>query len=241
MLLPDKHAVIYGAGGPVGAAVARAFAREGARVSLAGRTHAKLDELAREIAAASGNVADIAQVDVLDEQAVQRHASWLAEQVGGLDICFNAVGDQARLGPSLLEIPLADFVRPITRLVSAQFLIATAVARHMIHRNAGVILTMTGSGAPTAGMGGAMTAWAAVDALCGQLARELGPHGIRVLWLRSNGVAGDEDNPTERQRSMLNRLASPGDVGNVAAFLASDQAATMTATAANITSGAEVG
>lgn len=94
-----------------------------------------------------------------------------------------------------------------------------------------------------AGMGGAMTAWAAVDALCGQLARELGPHGIRVLWLRSNGVTvyGDNDNPAERERSMLKRLATPDDVANVAAFLASDQAATMTATAANVTSGAEVG
>jgi 3-oxoacyl-[acyl-carrier protein] reductase len=245
MLLEHKHAVIYGAGGPIGAAVARAFAREGARVSVAGRTRAKLDELAQDIAATSGNaaVADVAQVDALDQQALQRHASRLVEAVGGLDVCFNAVGDEARLGQSLLEIPFADFLRPITRLVTAQFLIATAVAPHMIHRNAGVILTMTGSGVPTAGMGGAMAAWAAVDALCGQLAREFGPHGIRVLWLRSNGVAGDEDgdSPTERARSMLHRLASPADVGNVAAFLASDHAATMTATAANITSGAEVG
>ena len=47
MLLDNKHAVIYGAGGPIGAAVARAFAREGATISLAGRTRAKLDELAR--------------------------------------------------------------------------------------------------------------------------------------------------------------------------------------------------
>jgi 3-oxoacyl-[acyl-carrier protein] reductase len=241
MLLENKHAVIYGAGGPIGAAVARGFAREGARVSLAGRTRAKLDELARDITAASGNVADIAQVDALDQQAIHQHASRLSAEVGGLDVCFNAVGDQATLGPSLSELPLTDFVRPITRLVTAQFLIATAVARHMINRNSGVILTMTGSGAPTAGMGGAMTAWAAVDALCGQLARELGPHGIRVLWLRSNGVAGDEDNSSERARSMLNRLASADDVANVAAFLASNQAATMTATAANITSGAEVG
>jgi 3-oxoacyl-[acyl-carrier protein] reductase len=59
----------------------------------------------------------------------------------------------------------------------------------MIERNGGVILTMTGSGVPTAGMGGAMTAWAAVDALSGQLARELGSHGIRVVWLRSNGLS----------------------------------------------------
>src|SRR6266516_2677506 len=191
MLLENKHAVIYGAGGPV---------------------------------------------DALDQQAVQRHASRLVEEVGGLDICFNAVGDEARLGRSLIELPFADFLRPVTRLVTAQFLIATTVARYMIPRNAGVILTMTGSGAPTAGMGGAMAAWAAVDALCGQLARELGPHGIRVLWLRSNGVAEEEGNLTERARSMLNRLASPDDVGNVAAFLASDHAATMTATTANITS-----
>ena len=241
MLLDNKHAVIYGASGPIGAAVARAFAREGARVSLAGRTRAKLDGLVRDISAASGNVADIAQVDALDEHTIRRHVGRLAEEVGGIDICFNAVGDEAMLGTPLLELPFADFVRPITRLVTAQFLIATAVARHMVPRNSGVILTMTGSGVPTAGMGGAMTAWAAVDALCGQLARELGPHGIRVLWLRSNGVAGDDDNPTERARSMLNRLASPDDVANVAAFLASSQAATMTATAANITCGAEVG
>jgi 3-oxoacyl-[acyl-carrier protein] reductase len=240
MLLDNKHAVVYGAGGRIGAAVARGFARQGARVSLAGRTPAKLDELAQAISAGSGNVADVAQVDALDEQAILRHADRLAEQVGGLDICFNAVGDEATLGESLLDVPFTEFIRPITRLVTAQFLIARAVARHMIPRKSGVILTMTGSGAPTAGMGGAMTAWAAVDALCGQLARELGPHGIRVLWLRSNGVA-DEDNPTERERSMLNRLASPDDVANVAAFLASNRAATMTATAANITSGAEVG
>lgn len=241
MLLENKHAVIYGAGGTVGAAVAGAFAREGARVSLAGRTRTKLDQLAQEISAASGKVADVAQVDALDVQAVAQHAGRLTEQVGAIDICFNAVGDEATLGQPLLDIAFAEFIRPITRLVTAQFSIATAVARYMIQRNSGVILTMTGSGVPTAAMGGAMTGWAAVDALCGQLARELGPHGVRVVWLRSNGVAGDEDNPSERARSMLNRLATPDDVGKVAAFLASDHAATITATAANITSGAEVG
>jgi len=151
MLLENKHAVIYGAGGTVGAAVARAFAREGARVSLAGRTRPKLDRLAQEISAASGNLADVAQVDALDVQAVEQHAGRLAEDVGALDICFNAVGDEATLGQPLLDIPFAEFIRPITRLVTAQFLIAKAVARYMIQRNSGVILTMTGSGVPTAG------------------------------------------------------------------------------------------
>jgi NAD(P)-dependent dehydrogenase (short-subunit alcohol dehydrogenase family) len=241
MLLENKNAVIYGAGGPIGAAVARTFAHEGATVLLAGRSRRKLDELASKISAAPGKVADIAQVDAMDEQAVRRHAVRLADKVGRIDVCFNAIGDEATLGPLLVDMPLTEFVQPIVRLVTAQLAIAKAVAQHMIYQRSGVILTMTGSGVPTAGMGGAMTAWAAVDALCGQLARELGPHGIRVLWLQSNGVVTDEDNPTERARSMLNRLASPDDAASVAAFLASDRAATITATAVNITSGAEVG
>jgi 3-oxoacyl-[acyl-carrier protein] reductase len=239
-LLDGKHALVYGAGGPVGESVARAFAHEGATVSLAGRSRAKLDDLGRSVRASSGAIADVAEVDALDPTAVREHVDRLTAAVGAVDICFNAVGDETKFG-DLVGLPLDEFIRPVTRLVTAQFVIATSVARHMIERGAGVILTMTGSGLPTAGMGGAMTAWAAVDAMCGQLARELGPHGIRVLWLRSNGLKSNGDDPVERERSMLNRLALPEDVGNVAAFLASDRAATMTATAANITAGAEPG
>jgi len=241
MLLENKNAAIYGAGGRVGSAVAHAFAREGAKVFLAGRTLATLEALAHDLHTATGSIAEVAQVDALNDNSVRRHVDQLAERTEGIDICFNAVGDHALLGPSLVEIPFADFLRPVTQLVTAQFLIATTIGRHMIARRTGVILTMTGSGVPTAGMGGAMTAWAAVDALSGQLARELGSHGIRVLWLRSNGVVEEgEDDPRERQRSMLNRLATPADVANVAALLASDHAQTMTATPANVTSGAEV-
>jgi NAD(P)-dependent dehydrogenase (short-subunit alcohol dehydrogenase family) len=229
MLMENRHAVVYGAGGQIGAAVVHAFAREGVTVSQAGRTGTKLDALARDINAVSGHVADVAQVDALDERGVQRHVDRVVDTVGGLDVCFSAAGDEATLGSPLTERPSLEFVRPITRLVTAHFLISTRVARHVIDRGTGVILTMTGSGLPTAGMGGAMTAWAGVDALCGQLGCELGPHGIRVLWLRSNGVSVEADIPAERERCMLNRLASPDDVGNVAAFLASGHAATMTA------------
>jgi NADP-dependent 3-hydroxy acid dehydrogenase YdfG len=150
MLLENQHAVIYGAGGPDGAAVARAFAAEGASVSLAGRTRATLDELAKDIGAAG---AGVAQVDALDEQGVERHADRLAEQAGGIDICFNAVGDEALLGTPLTELSLADLIRPVTGLVTAQFLIARAVARHMTRRKSGVIFTMTGPGVPTADNG----------------------------------------------------------------------------------------
>ena len=65
LLLEDKNAVVYGAAGAVGSAVARAFAREGAHVFLAGRTAATLEALAAEIRAAGGK-ADFSVVDALD-------------------------------------------------------------------------------------------------------------------------------------------------------------------------------
>jgi NADP-dependent 3-hydroxy acid dehydrogenase YdfG len=94
MLLENKNAVIYGAGGSIGSAVASAFAREGARVFLAGRTLQSLQEVAQQIRSAGG-VADTAQLDALDKQAVDQHADAVAEKAGSIDISFNliSVGD----------------------------------------------------------------------------------------------------------------------------------------------------
>ena len=72
MLLQDKVAVIYGAGGAIGGAVARAFAREGATLFLTGRHRAPVEVVGKDIAAAGGS-ADIAEVDALDEKAVDEH------------------------------------------------------------------------------------------------------------------------------------------------------------------------
>jgi 3-oxoacyl-[acyl-carrier protein] reductase len=79
MLLEGKTAVVYGGGGKVGGAVARAFASEGARVFLAGRTIGTLDEVAEDIASAGG-VAETAQVDALDEQAIEKHIGEVVER-----------------------------------------------------------------------------------------------------------------------------------------------------------------
>jgi NADP-dependent 3-hydroxy acid dehydrogenase YdfG len=85
MLLKDKVAVIYGGGGAIGGAAARAFAREGATVFLAGRTQQRLDTVASEITASSGKV-ETALLDVLDEAAVAKHARAVVAQAGGIDI-----------------------------------------------------------------------------------------------------------------------------------------------------------
>src|SRR5687768_6362391 len=113
MLLENKTAVIYGAGGAIGAAVARAFAREGARVFLTGRDVAKVAAVAEEVVAAGG-VAETAQVDALDENAVEEHLNTVVARAGGVDISFNAIGPGPAPDRTLLTEMAGDaFARPI--------------------------------------------------------------------------------------------------------------------------------
>ena len=130
MLLENKNAVIYGGGGAVGGAVARAFAREGATVHLAGRTRAALDLVAAEIAAAGGK-AETAEVDAMDERAVDRHADAVSATSGGIDIALNAVGIAHVQGTPFAELSFEDYAHPISAYTRMNFLTAKAVARHM--------------------------------------------------------------------------------------------------------------
>src|SRR3989440_1892364 len=246
MLLENKVAVIYGAGGPIGGAVARAFAREGARVFLAGRTLAKLDTVANEIRSTGGSASTIV-VDATDEQAVDSCVDAVVEQAGSLDISFNLIsyGDVQQ---PLTEIAVEDFTRPIMTAMRTHFLTTRAAARHMVRRGLGVILAFGGSGPHTLpGLGGFKVALDAVEGLRRQWACELGPHGIRVVTLKTGGVpetlpdtfpGRDEIIAGIQQAALLKRTATLADVGNVAAFVASDRARTMTAATVNISCGA---
>jgi 3-oxoacyl-[acyl-carrier protein] reductase len=240
--------VIYGGGGMIGGAVARAFAREGARVFLAGRTMDKLETVADEIRS-SGGAAETAQVDALDAAAVDEHADAVAAEAGGIDISFNLITHGDLQGTPIAEMELEDYVRPVVTAVSTTFLTARAAARHMIRRGSGVILVFGGSGPPLRGyaLGGLQVAFEAMESMRRQLSSELGPHGIRVVTLRTGGVTeaipqgfpgrerivGDIEKMT-----MLGRAATLEDVGNAAAFAASDWGRTMTAATVNVSCGA---
>lgn len=248
MLLQGKNAVIYGAGGAIGGAVARAFAREGARVHLTGRTMNSLDKAAAEIRAAGG-LAETAQVDALDDRAVDEHADAVAASAGSIDISFNLISHGDVQGTPLAEMSLGDFERPVTTAVRTTFLTSRAAARHMIRQRSGVILMFGGYGDPRPRLGGLQVAFGALESLRRALACELGPYGIRVLTLQTGGVPESlpEDFAARQAvtddiegRTMLGRAATLADVGNVAAFAASDHARSMTATALNITCGSVV-
>jgi 3-oxoacyl-[acyl-carrier protein] reductase len=248
MLLENKVAVVYGAGGSIGGAAARAFAREGARVFLAGRTAASLEALAADIRGAGGTAAT-AVVDALEEAAVDAFVDDAAARAGRIDISFNAIG-LGDVQQPLVEISVANFLQPITNAMRAQFLTTRAAARHMTARGAGVILAFGGGGPQTLpGLGGFKIALDAIEGLRRQWAIELGSHGIRVVTLKSGGVAESipEGFPGKETitdslvtQTQLGRAATLADVGEVAAFVASDKARTLTATDVNISCGAIV-
>ena len=253
MLLDNKRAVIYGGGGSIGGAVARAFAREGARVFLAGRTRATLEEVADAVRTAGG-AAETAEVDALDEEAVDRHADSVAAEAGGIDISFNLITHPHTHGTPLAKMAVDDFMAPLETAARTTFLTARAAARHMIPRRSGVILAFGGPGDRSGPMrdyylGGTQVAFDAIETIRRQLAVELGPHGVRVVTLASGGVPESLNEAFEGRQAivemiegqtLLGRAATLEDVGNAAAFAASDWARAMTAAIVNVSAGALV-
>jgi NAD(P)-dependent dehydrogenase (short-subunit alcohol dehydrogenase family) len=190
MMLTNKVAVIYGAGGGIGSAVARTFAREGAKVFLTGRRRAPVDVLATEIVSAGG-AAEAAEVDALDEQAVDKHLQSVTDKAGRVDISFNAIGiPNPKIRVPLVELDVEQFSLPIATYTRSYFLTARLAARRMVANRSGVIMTVTATisrtGTPLVGGGG--PAMAAVEALTRNLSAELAPQGIRVVGLRPHGM-----------------------------------------------------
>jgi NAD(P)-dependent dehydrogenase (short-subunit alcohol dehydrogenase family) len=255
MLLKDKVVVIYGAGGAIGGAVARAFAREGARLFLTGRVRAPVDALSGEI----GPQAEAATIDALDEDAIGKHLGYVAGRTGRIDVSFNAIGipDQEILGVPLLDIEAERYALPIASYTTSFFLTARLAARRMVEQKSGVIMTISAlpARAGVAGNGGYGPAMAAKEAMTRDLSAEFAPHGIRVVNLRPHGMPETKTMRDVHETKMANlpyeqfeaflggsthrkRAMQIDELANVAAFAASDRASAMTGTTINLTIGA---
>jgi NAD(P)-dependent dehydrogenase (short-subunit alcohol dehydrogenase family) len=259
MMLNNKVAVIYGAGGAIGGAVARAFAREGARLFLTGPGRAQVEAVAREIVSAGGS-AEAAEVDALDEKAVDRHLESVIEKAARLDISFNAIGipDAEIVGVPLVELDVERFSRPIAAYTTSYFLTARLAARRMVAKKSGVIMSVSALparvGSPL--IGGYSPALAAKEALTRSLSMELAPHGIRVVGLRPHAIpesasirevfnlkaakvmTWEQWQEGQASRTHTRRLSTLAELANVAAFVASDGASGMTGTTVNLSMGA---
>src|SRR6185437_16521208 len=260
MLLENKTAVIYGAGGAIGSAVARTFAREGAKVFLSGRSLSKVERVAQEIVAAGG-AAEAFEVDALDEDAVEGHIAAVVKKAGRVDVSFNAIAAVPQPGTQgipIAQLPVDAFIAPITLYLRSHFLTARAAARRMADQGSGVLLMNTPEPARlgAANVGGMGPAWAAMEALNRNLSAEFGPSGVRAICIRSTGMPETETidvvfglhakvmgiTPEQFQgfiESMTHRKRSTtvAEVAEVAAFLASDRGSGLTGTVANLTGG----
>ena len=259
MMLKDKVAVIYGAGGDIGGAVARAFAREGARLFLTGHRRAAVEAVAKDIVSGGGS-AEASDVDALDEQAVNKHLQSVIDHVGRVDISFNAVGipDAKILGVPLVEMDVKQFSLPIAAYTTSYFLTASIAAKHMIPKKSGVIMTVSALPARMGSRlnGGYGPAQAAKEAMTRDLSVELAPQGIRVVSLRPHGIP---ETSTMKEVFDLKakalgmtwehftgylastthprRVMTLEEMANVAVFVASDKATGMTGTTVNLTMG----
>ena len=265
MLLKDKIAVVYGAGGGVGSAIARKFAQEGAHVYLTSRRLESIKNIANEISE-SGGIAKANQLDALDEKAIETQLDSVIAEAGKVDISFNAVGVPASLvaekgmqGVPLTDIPLESFTLPIATYTRTNFLTARAAVRRMVQKETqGVILMHTPEparlGVPL--LGGMAPAWAAMESLCRSFSAEFAARGIRAVCLRTTGLPETKTIevvfgihakvlgvPWEQARSFMEsttharRSSTLEELTNAAAFLASDLAKGLTGTVTNLTLG----
>ena len=258
MLLPGKVAVIYGAGGAIGGAVARAFAAEGANVVLTGRNLAPVEALARDIVA-SGGSAVAAEVDALDEQSVDGHLRSVTDKWDRVDISFNAIGlPNAMVRVPLVDMALEQFCLPIASYTTSYFLTARLAARRMLAQRSGVIMTVTAtiSRTGTSMVGGGGPAMAALEALTRGLSAELAPEGIRVVGLRpqgipetprirnsfeqyakASGMTREDFDAALASRTHTRRLSRLDELADLAVLMASDRAAGMTGSTVNLSMG----
>lgn len=209
-LLQGKAAIVYGGGGGIGTGVARTFAREGARVFLAGRTRKALEAVARDIISDGGS-AKVAVVDALDEQAVDDHLRDVASEAGSVDVSFNLISRGDMQGTPLVEMKADDLLRAVVNGLRSNFLTARAAGRRMIEQGSGVILHLNSASGAAAmpGMGSTGPADAATEAFMRYLAAELGPHGIRVCGIWTAGVA--ETLSREKHRGRRRERARSAD------------------------------
>ena len=259
--LEGKHAVVFGAGGSVGAAVAKEFAAEGAEVFLAGRTKANVETVMRQITEDGGR-AQAAVIDAEDCAAVDKYLGEIVRQTRSIDIVFNAIGPRANEygnGKNAVDVTIDEFMVPVTTILKSQFITSRAAARHMVKQHSGVIIFLTGSPARGHVQGATAigAAFGAIESFMENLAVEVSPAGVRAVCLRTTAntdsrtiqqtieaLASRMSVTKEQmmaQMANLNLLKIPAsvvDTAKAAAFLASDRARMMTGTVVNSSAGA---
>lgn len=248
-LLAGKVAFITGAGRGIGAAAARLFAREGARVLLAARTEDQLKAVTEEIRAAGGT-AEYMVCDLADGASVRAAVDRAVERFGRLDVAFNNGATIQRPGP-MDELPEADLDQIYTVNMKGVWLaMAAEVAAIRASAGSGAIVNNSSVGSLRGNP--ELPAYAAtkraVNSLTASAAVTYGPEGIRVnaiapgFTLTEMTRTWESESPGIRERitagTPLGRAAAPEEIAEAAAWLLSDRSSFVTGTVLRVDGGA---
>ena len=235
--LAGRVAIVTGSSSGIGEATAHALAGAGAAVVVNSRERSRAEPVAEAIEAGGGRAIAVA-ADVCDSSQVQTMVEAAVEQLGGLHILVNNAG-AGFVSPSE-ELAEPDWRRLIDLDLTAPFLCAQAAGRHMLGADGGVIVNVASVFGHT-GIPGRAAYAAAKHGLIGLtkvLGAEWASRGVRCVavspgyvstdLVKENMRRGAFDEADIERRTPLGRLASPGEVARVIAFLASDAASYMT-------------
>lgn len=229
MLLKDKIALVTGSTHNIGLAIARAFAREGAKVVVHSRHQEDAKKIAQEIHG------DAFAADVSDPDQVAAIFEHIKKQHGRLDILVNSVAQSSKGG--VLDVTLEEWNRIMAINLTGYFLCVQHAGKLMKPRGGGVIINISAGSGERSSPGGAAysVSKGAINSLTRQAAADLAP-AIRVNGIIS-GLVGTPigqkemgNRKPEYEIIPLRRIGRPEDVAEAAVFLASDMASYITNT-----------
>lgn len=242
--LQDRVALIYGGTSGLGEATAKLYAKEGAKVAIAGRSVERGNEIVDAIKHEGGE-AIFVEVDLMETDQIKQSVQDTVDAFGTIDILYNGAGILDEY-VGIIETDEEEFDQIVQLNIKAPFIATKEVMPIFVEKGKGVVINLGSQGSKFAGVGGTsyVTSKHALVGFNKQLAYDYGDKGIKALLLAPGFIDTPmtDDVKEERLNDIPDRRAGkPEEVAKLALFLASDDSNYMNGTEVYMDGGWTVG